>query len=1262
MPVDQSTRDRAPAKAGPPAPRITLPPLAPPPKPRVPYKPAVAAHDLPTTRDTRQSQRAPYANLFGPGRSAAPPDAQIAIHKAAGTALLPKAQSALTKHLASIPHPVERLAASRQVAEAGILPTAAIPLVADTAHQALKNVASGVDPGRATNILAGFPQLDVPNEGAVRKELEAAAKARGRTLPANATLTDLYEAKYGKGPAGWKGVYENLPRDAVLTPVYAAEGTYGILHAIGQAERGNTSGLKEIAAQQADVVRHPKEFIQNHPFQTILAVAGPAKFLGRAGAVAKNLTDTPLVATPRTVPLLDETGVPLPPVNGEVPAFQRGTLSTRNLTTRGAQKFSDYLLAHSKTRQKSALAGVLRDARAQSRADVAKDAGATLKPFLQARGKISKAEAQRVLENEARGITPDAHSVFRGNEPVATPDLSPQQHDFLTAAQGVEQANVERLKRMGLLTDAAAQRRAYHPALQVANSLGHPTAEHFVDLEREIDHLHDQLGKVDDSRARKLQTQITQLRSAKHADLERQIGELDKRITRLSRVQKAPPGRKPRRMAAPAELRHLAAKRKALVDQQGAITSAPIRALEQRLDETPTKGMVEGQIEQTIAERSAALDQFAQEHAAAGGSTPLRVPEQPVKRVTSKYGQAGGGSGIAAAKRRLKPYTGALFEHGTYKPITDEAFLRDAAVPSRVEEAYRFAAEVSDPKRGIVQRAPAGADIPDGYVLQEIKNQANPLRDELAATTGTAPAKRPLESLLSTFDTEATRVPANGKEYRLWPATAYQHLQGMQGLNPATGGARVAQQAGRVLRNALLYSRPAYPITNAVSNMAQSALLANVIPLIDPAYAQALNRDAFPVPSRIEGTGTAAVNFDALGSGSLRTTWADRNSTAGGVARVALHPIARYTQGLYRSSVAIEDWTRRATYLRHAVPAARRIAHPDLGPVQRFAASFKPADAAVKEVLQHMADGKTPEARAAATAAVTKVNQALGDFAAMGDRRALGVAVPFWRWTRFVATLMGHTLPFDYPGRALLLYRISALGQQGQHQIGNLTPSLQGLIPLGQNSALTTQSVNPFATLGQDVLPNQGQSALDPSHAVGNLSPFGLIAYEMIAGRDPETGRQLKNAQGQPITSGPDRLRLLGSQAANLVPLTRAVAPLYGGGGLAPDTSINIPGFVQHGKQTAGAKQPDQPGWAGLLNQVLPVKYRAVDLALMAKQGAKKRHSQLIASYRADRKAAIEKIAARIGAERGLDPSDRTNPAVTQVLLDAIAEYDKGKK
>jgi hypothetical protein len=1138
------------------------------------YKPAVAAHDLPPTRDARQR---PYTYVLGhPGeRSNIPPAQQIDLAKSTQRGRLTPTQSNnLARHLATIPHPVERLRRIGEVQQAGVLPPQVFPVALATAH-IIGRALAGTPFSRLaekTNELQSIPRLDAPVNDQQRNALEDVVRKQGRTVPKNATISDYYQAIYGPKPEGWKGLATNLPRDFLLTPVYSMEGGYALGGAAVKAAKGDTRDLREIAAQQVDVLRHPGAFAQQHPFQAALAVVGGVKGAGRVGAIGRELE-----ATPRSVPLIDpETGALLPEVGGEVPAIPRGTLSTRNLTTRSAQRLSDALVSRSPRLQKHVVSGILRDARAESRAVASAERRPELEAFHQARKNVTRAEAQRVFENESRGITPAQHAAFRGAEDPGLAPLTPAQKALHAAHVALDAGQIERAGRLGLLSEFSAQRRAYLPAIKVAAKEGDPTAQRFLAVDTDAQQLRSELDDVTHPHASILRNQFDALQTA----------------------------------------------------------------------------------------REVALRTFAAKHAASDAPEPAYVPEEPVKRVESAFARPGSGAGISAAKKRYAPtgpYNARLFEAGTYKPVTDEAIMRNYALPSRVEQAYRFAAEVSNPERGIVKRAKPGSEIPAGYVLQRVKEHDNPLADEITVEHGAKPAADPLHSLMSTFDlsriNDAARigkpptVPKGPGEYRLWPTSVYHQLAEMRSLNPPAGR-NYAGTAGKVLRNALLYSRPAYPITNAVSNIIQNALIAGAGP---SSYLRA--EGDLPVPPRVQDIGTAAVNFDAPGASSLRNAWEDRGSTLGGAARVAIHPAARYAQHIYKASVDLENWTRRAAYLAKAYPEAVKQAHPEYGAARRwFSSSFRPADDAIKQVLDDMATGKTPEARASAERAVRVVNQALGDFAAMGENRALGVVVPFWRWTNFVRILLTQTLPIHYPGRALLLYRIGSLGQVAQHQLGPLTPSLQGAIPLSPDDVLSTRSVNPFGTLGENVIPTQGETALNPQAALSNLSPFAQIAYTAATRRDPVTGYELRNQYGLPI-HGTDYLRVLASQGVNLLPPARA---LFGGDPSAPDTSIPLPGLTQTGPHRSGPQQPGQSPIVGAFNLVSPLRYRRVDLKLMAQQGDKKLRTQLKTAFRAHATQDVQKIMRRLAEERGVDLGQAT-PERTQVILDAVAEWKESR-
>jgi RNA polymerase sigma factor (sigma-70 family) len=241
-------------------------------------------------------------------------------------------------------------------------------------------------------------------------------------------------------------------------------------------------------------------------------------------------------------------------------------------------------------------------------------------------------------------------------------------------------------------------------------------------------------------------------------------------------------------------------------------------------------------------------------------------------------------------------------------------------------------------------------------------------------------------------------------------------------------------------------------------------------------------RNALPLPPGVEDAGFIASEFRKSGRLGFRSGLDQARITPGiagkteAVGRGAGRVVNEQYLGRIRDmSIKADNVWRKALYVNKALPEARKLAYPDEGAIKRLLVRRKASDSAIIDAARKMAEGETPAARAAADRALKKTNDFLNDFGAMKSYKTLDLAVPFNRWTRFSATLLLKTLPLNYPGRTLLLYRLGQLGQQGTAQQGVLPSYLQESIPLaglpGRRWLTNTQRANSFATLGTTIPP-----------------------------------------------------------------------------------------------------------------------------------------------------------------------------------------------
>ncbi|MBA3841044.1 MAG: hypothetical protein H0X39_00215 [Actinobacteria bacterium] len=1035
-----------------------------------------------------------------------------------------------------------------------------IPL-GSVAPAALRAISSlGLDPKAKQQVIAGFARdktLSLPGVGA---SLAAAALARGNSFPAHPTTTQLLTAALAdhKGGSYWD-VIKNLPKDALYTPVYAAEGGFALGHATraalptGIGGKGDTSELAAIGKSQLQMAEHPGAFVQQHPFQAALMAIGAAKGVGGiAGKVAK------LPETARDVTL---SNYPLSPIN-------RGTLD-QNLTVRLAQKTSDALLARGpEALQSEALKNRVQGAHSTIVRERGLNDRKQFSEYADAKKGISRRRQASLLQNEAQGLTATEREGFYravGEKPTQQAQaklagaqakkfdqpLTPKEERFLTAARDVAQRRTGELVDDGKLSPEAALRRDYQPLVHVRAQQGDATATSILDVER-------QLRSMDDARSSP-DPATRDAAVARVAELNRQHNEL---VKQFASEQPAEPFRVP---------------------------------------------MVKPKVK-----------------------SEFNTPGQPV-RANANLPITGIG--------KARSY-GDQLRSGNFTQ-TPEAFNRQLLEVHTAQDAKAFVEHVVNPKNGLSRPVANGEALPDAvrenYVLRNTDNlrtkpkNADASVDAADFTNAEADALSTLKNLdegWTSDPNEMLRVPADGN-FVLVPRPVYDQItKNVARVRPGSGAAKL-QSATRAFKTGVLMTRPTYPLTNLVSNVAQAGIGGAGL----TSWTRAL-RGSVPLAPGVQDAGFIAREF---GHGAQQTARSllDEGKPLQAIKQATL---GNYIKTIRDLSIAVDNKGREAMYAKAAVGEAKTLAG------KGFLAKFKPADDAVHEWLQKMADGDTPETRAAAERAVQKVNDLMGDYGSMRSNPALDATIPFHRWTRFVFALMLKTLPLKYTGRDLALYDLGNIGQQGSSQRGALPQYLQESIPLGGSPTaawgLTTSRANSFASPGTMLEPTP-TGGVDIAGAINQLSPFAGIGYGALTGKNLETGQALRNGAGKPIASLEDRARFIGAQASGFVPPIGALS-----GGITGKADTSIP-FLAEQKRPAkkvplGGVQPHQPAWLPILNQISPVRITLRNETADQYKGFKSFAAQLRKAFKDEMKAkattpeksaAIVKKYSAIGAE-----------------------------
>lgn len=1036
-----------------------------------------------------------------------------------------------------------------------------IPLgsAAPSALKALSSLGLGAD--QRQQVISGFAHDTTLDQPTTKAAEVALALAKGNAIPANPTKRQLLTAAlspHEHQPSYWDAVDpRNIIKDALYTPVYAAEGGFATGAATRAALGGNTAPIKAIGEAQLQQIEHPGAFVQQHPFQAALTVFGAAKGLGAVGGKVAGLE-----AAPRVVPATAFGDVPIP----------RGELST-NLTTRAGQNVSDFALGRSENLQKSALKTQTRKIANLTRIEQQHQLGASLKPLADAAKGISRKRQASLLYNEAQGATaPEFADFYRGladqakTGPKGRP-VKPATAKRISAGQ-TAQANIRAAQGERFGTEVTPKEQAFLDAARNA-------AQTRTDL---LKNMQTPAGT----------TALDPL-SAQWRDYQHLVGLRASQGDPLAQAVTQARGRSVSTM--PGTPEHAAA---------NAALAKSLDAFSASTDAQPFR---------VPTVRPKPLSEFA------FPGRSLRARNDPASVV----------SGIG------KPSMGASLESGNY-PLGSEHFYKQLEEPHTAAAMIEFTNRVSK-ELGTVPKA--GDPIPDNMILRNEGNLRTTPKVNLTAADSLNAEADALRSMQDEFidpvTAGITHVPEGFKGIML-PRPVYKEIiQRVARVQPGSLGAKIST-ATRAYKTGVLMTRPAYPAGN-LANSGLQAALGGAGPL------SWLRGRSLPSPAGVSDAGFIASEFRKSGRLGFRSGIDEARVTpgiagkTGALAKGAGRFVAeQYTGRIRRYSIAADNAGRKALYASKAVKEARKGAYPDDGAIRRLIAKRRAADPAIQDYLHKMANGTDAEAKAAADRAVQTVNDFLGDFGSMGHlfgSREADLLVPFNRWLRFSSTLLLKTLPLKYPGRTLLLYRLGQLGQQGTAQQGILPQYLQESIPLTGNPAAewltNTQRANPFATLGTTLPPDQTTGAPDTSQIIGNFSPIVPLGINTITGKDIQTGRQLTNAQGEPITQNPlDQARYLGAQLTGLVP---PIAALAGGTRGKADTSIPFIGEQSRKASSSGPllQQPSQPWWLPIANQVLPVRLDIRNLHADQYNGAKLLTTYLAKKQELDNKAALGK-------------------------------------
>lgn len=155
--------------------------------------------------------------------------------------------------------------------------------------------------------------------------------------------------------------------------------------------------------------------------------------------------------------------------------------------------------------------------------------------------------------------------------------------------------------------------------------------------------------------------------------------------------------------------------------------------------------------------------------------------------------------------------------------------------------------------------------------------------------------------------------------------------------------------------------------------------------------------------------------------------------------------------------------------------------------------------------------------------ALNEVNRFFYNYTSLGplERRYVRRVIPFWGWYKFV-TKLAYQLPFQYPGRTLVLDKLSRVGREFEEkELGILPFDVKGAIFLNNNRSKTeyipTFGLNPLSDFANPAAP---EGTLQGLLSTQQLSPV-LGAFIQSIGMDPFRGTPNELSPQDNLLQGP---------------------------------------------------------------------------------------------------------------------------------------------
>lgn len=388
---------------------------------------------------------------------------------------------------------------------------------------------------------------------------------------------------------------------------------------------------------------------------------------------------------------------------------------------------------------------------------------------------------------------------------------------------------------------------------------------------------------------------------------------------------------------------------------------------------------------------------------------------------------------------------------------------------------------------------------PDGSVLVKTKNGyrlqvTHVAEDPKLAGRGFIKELQDAHGRFTTTDVRQAAIQRGGKEVLIVPEKAVRAYS-QEAARSASFIRKIYDYPTRAWRAAVLNLRPAYVVNNGVGNMFMYMMnhgdMTGARAWLDTVKqvkgAKALDR-IVGSEGKLPHWQETHFGDEVLGGGN---TFAD--TTMEGFR--GKNALAKAGRGVMPLNMKMERMFRK-TLLNSEMRRA-----PEVQALMKKGMSF---DEAASKAL------KADKTKGLRERVLQDAHNTLGDYHAMTKLdRHMRDLIPFWAWDKTIARHTAKAVE-EQPTKVAIGANIGDQGTQStENALGNIPSFMRGVIPLpgswgkmdpGRKSILTTQGINPYATipdLADSVMSLSGAGAKSPQEGLGAMiGPWPTIAIE----------------------------------------------------------------------------------------------------------------------------------------------------------------------